>query len=125
MIDPEPAYILIGAGQSESAFGFGVREEGAVKIHPDAVCLGPVDPRGEMLGFQFISLDLAASLGVAGVHIQPVFARQEAHDFVHVRPQFVGGARFAGIRSGRHYAAPGQTIVAIETSDVVALPAVQ
>jgi hypothetical protein len=75
--------------------------------------------------FQFITFDSAPGLGIAGVQIQPMLSRQEAHHLVHVGPQLVGRARFSRICSGRHYAAAGQTVAGLEAPHVIALPAMQ
>ncbi len=89
-----------------------------------AFLLGPGDPSGKVFWLQVIALHLfTTGLGVYGVQVEPVGAWNHTVRFVQVTPQLVRVARLARIVAGDGQAATQFSVGRLETSYVVALPA--
>src|SRR5581483_10777165 len=103
-----------------------MREEGGVEVEAEAMLFGPVDPGGEMLGGELVAVDFATGvIGVDGVEVETVAARNEAERLVEVGAELINVAGLARIITSRLNSAAGQAGSDFEACDVVALPAVQ
>ena len=68
---------------------------------------------------------VVAEVAVNRMQVQAVFARQERERHLKIRAQLGGRPRPAGIRPGDGEPAAHRVTAALETPDIVALPALQ
>jgi hypothetical protein len=101
VIDPELAHMRIAMGKRRAVVGEGVRKVSRIEIEPETALPGPVDPALEMGRGDLIAPDfLAAEIGVTGVQIHAMFARQKRECQVDILPQLIKRPRLPGIISG-------------------------
>ena len=126
MIDPELANPIVSVRERETVGGPGVREKRRVEVDPEPLFASPVDPPGEMLGLDRVSIDNPpACLRVARVKVEPMLARNQGERLDQVGTQFVGVPRLAGIVAGDGDSAAQRLARDLESADVIALPAVE
>ena len=102
-----------------------VRKIRRIKIHPDTELLRPRDPALKLLGGQRITIDLlAVEFRVGRVQVDPLRPRDERTGPLEIRPQFRCGARAAEIVPRHRNPVAQGAAGAVETADIVALPAV-
>ena len=124
VLDPEFPDCGVGAGKGEVAVHFRMREIGRVEVEADLLLLCEVYPVLEQVDGIGVAVDLLSVLfGVGGVEVELGRAGDHGAHERDVRAKLVGGACAAGIVAGGLNAA-AQAVGAVETDDVVALPAV-
>jgi hypothetical protein len=73
-------------------------EISGIEIEADLAGFGPVDPGLEMSGFELIAIDFrGGGLGIRGVKIEAMAARNQRERFIRIGAQFIGRAGLAGI----------------------------
>jgi len=93
VLDPVIADGLVGVAQGKTVGGFRMGEVGRIKVHPQVVGLGPVDPALEVPGLNLGAIDeLATVVQVAGMQIEPVAAGNHAQRFLDIAAQLDGEA---------------------------------
>jgi hypothetical protein len=102
-----------------------VGEAARVEINAVIVFLSPGQPAGKVIGFDFIARHLAVRFQIHGVQVEAVPARNEAVGPVEILAQLDRRAGFARVVAGGHDAAAQPAIRVFETTDIIALPAVQ
>ena len=126
MFDPELADARIGMSEREAIGRIGMGEIGGIEVHAEFLVPRPVDPGLEMARLELISIDpLAGDLGVAGVQIEAVLARDLSQGQFEVGAQFRGCAGLARIIAGDCQAAAERIRHVFKATDVVTLPAME
>jgi len=125
--DPEATDRRVGVGQGESIGGERMGEAGRVEIEPHAPVLAPIDPGLELGDGVAVAVEsFGDRIGVGGVEVEAVGARDAREGVVEIGPEFGGCARFARVIPGGLDASAGEGGVRLfESADVVALPAVE
>src|SRR5690606_30620687 len=123
--NPERADLFVRM-RKRAVRGERMRETGRIKIHAvQTDRLAPVHPRGEVARLDGVALDrLSAEVAVDRVQIEAVPTGQQLVNEFEVLTQLVDGAGLAGIVAGGLDAAGERGVGALETADIVALPAV-
>src|SRR5688500_36170 len=103
-----------------------MREAGGIEVQSNAERFGPVDPSGEVLRADRVTIDASRpELAVEGVQVEAMFSRDQRQRPRRVAAQLVGRARLAGIVARRGEAATELAVRLLESADVVSLPAVE
>ena len=101
-----------------------MRKKRRVEVQGNPLVGRPIHPAPEMLGADFVPLDLpAAVFEINRVQAEAVFAGNEVHRPGGVGAEFLGRSRPAGVIARGHDAAVGQSADALEPRHVVPLPA--
>src|SRR5690606_23749609 len=122
--DPVAPDARVGVGERAAAIDAGMGEEGLVEVQADADAPRPFDPWFEVRGLERVAFDRAAPrLGIARVEVEAVASRDQREGLLEVGPEFVGGAGAPGVAAGDGEAAARRAVAALETGDIIALPA--
>ena len=125
MSDPICAGLLIGRGEGEAVLYHRVGEEGGVEIKAHSAILRELYPGGEVTGLDGVPANRLAvgNDGVAGVEVDLLCTGDEGERLVHICHKLLGGGSLAGVVT-RGLDAARKLRLAVESNDVVALPAV-
>src|SRR5690606_18356964 len=124
VFDPEIADTVIRMRQSESVGRLFMSKAGRVEIHAEPVGFAPVDPALEMLDLNGVAIGAAsAEISVYGVKIDAMPARNQPHRLLDVGSQLLDRPRLSGIISRQGQAAAQNAACALESPDIISLPA--
>ena len=126
VVDPEAARALVGTGQRQPAAHHRMRKAGGIEVDAETVRLRERDPRRKVTKRDRVAVDPLArrEYGVRSVQVDALFAGDQGCGAQKIRRQFVKVARATGIVAGRLNAVARTAVGAVESGDVVALPAV-
>ena len=127
VVDPERPDRRVGVGQRDVVGRLRMREVGRVEVEPDAERLRPVDPAGEVLGTDRVTVDepCRRTRRSSACRLKRWVPGMSDNASVGVGAQLVRRARLARVVAGRREAAPESGAELLEPLDVVALPAVE
>ncbi|MNI16103.1 hypothetical protein D3C73_694280 [compost metagenome] len=102
-----------------------MREAGRIEIEAQPLLLGPIYPWSKVARLQFIQIYFFFCVGIDGVQVHLVLARDERQCLLQVLAQLIRRSGTAGIAAGYGDTAAQLLVFKQKTADIVPLPAVE